>query len=42
MLAYRTLHSAVKEFETDRHRHIHLENNVLFLRRLWRTAPIEV
>ena len=30
--SYRTLYTALKEFETDMHQHIHLENNVLFPR----------
>ncbi len=30
--SYRTLYAALKEFETDLHRHIHLENNILFPR----------
>ena len=31
-ISYRTLYSAVAEFETDLHQHIHLENNILFPR----------
>jgi regulator of cell morphogenesis and NO signaling len=31
-LSYRTLYSALAEFERDLHEHIHLENNVLFPR----------
>jgi regulator of cell morphogenesis and NO signaling len=27
---YKTLYAALEEFETDLHRHIHLENNILF------------
>lgn len=30
--SYRTLYTALKEFETDLHQHIHLENNLLFPR----------
>jgi regulator of cell morphogenesis and NO signaling len=30
--SYRTLYGALEEFEADLHRHIHLENNVLFPR----------
>jgi len=30
--SYRTLYSALKEFERDLHQHIHLENNILFPR----------
>lgn len=30
--SYRTLYTALKEFETDLHQHIHLENNILFPR----------
>jgi len=28
--SYRTLYSALQEFEADMHQHVHLENNVLF------------
>ncbi len=31
-ISYRTLYSALKEFESDLHQHIHLENNILFPR----------
>jgi regulator of cell morphogenesis and NO signaling len=31
-LSYRTLYQALPAFETDLHRHIHLENNILFPR----------
>jgi regulator of cell morphogenesis and NO signaling len=31
--SYRTLYTALKDFETDLHQHIHLENNILFPRR---------
>ena len=30
--SYRTLFTALKEFETDLHQHVHLENNILFPR----------
>jgi len=30
--SYRTLFAALKEFETDLHKHVHLENNILFPR----------
>ncbi|HZI56184.1 MAG TPA: iron-sulfur cluster repair di-iron protein [Verrucomicrobiae bacterium] len=30
--SYRTLYTALKEFEADLHQHIHLENNILFPR----------
>jgi regulator of cell morphogenesis and NO signaling len=30
--SYKTLYSALKEFEADLHQHIHLENNILFPR----------
>jgi len=30
--SYRTLYSALKEFEADLHTHVHLENNILFPR----------
>lgn len=32
--SYRTLFSALKEFESDLHQHVHLENNILFPRSL--------
>ena len=31
-LSYKTLYSALEEFERDLHQHIHLENNILFPR----------
>ena len=31
-VSYKTLYSAVAEFERDLHQHIHLENNILFPR----------
>ena len=31
-ISYRTLYSALQEFEGDLHQHIHLENNILFPR----------
>jgi regulator of cell morphogenesis and NO signaling len=30
--SYKTLYAALKEFETDLHQHVHLENNILFPR----------
>lgn len=30
--SYRTLYAALKEFETNMHKHVHLENNILFPR----------
>jgi regulator of cell morphogenesis and NO signaling len=30
--SYRTLYTALKEFEADLHQHVHLENNLLFPR----------
>jgi len=30
--SYKTLYSALAEFERDLHQHIHLENNILFPR----------
>jgi regulator of cell morphogenesis and NO signaling len=33
-VSYQTLYSALAEFETDLHQHIHLENNILFPRAL--------
>jgi len=30
--SYKTLYSALKEFESDLHQHVHLENNILFPR----------
>jgi regulator of cell morphogenesis and NO signaling len=30
--SYKTLYSALKEFEADLHEHVHLENNILFPR----------
>lgn len=30
--SYRTLYTALKDFETDLHQHVHLENNILFPR----------
>ena len=29
-ITYKMLYDALEEFETDMHRHIHLENNILF------------
>jgi regulator of cell morphogenesis and NO signaling len=31
-VSYQTLYKALAEFEADLHRHIHLENNILFPR----------
>ena len=31
-ISYRTLYSALQDFEADLHQHIHLENNILFPR----------
>jgi regulator of cell morphogenesis and NO signaling len=31
-ISYQTLYTALSEFETDLHQHIHLENNILFPR----------
>jgi regulator of cell morphogenesis and NO signaling len=31
-LSYKTLYSALAEFERDLHQHVHLENNILFPR----------
>lgn len=33
-ISYRTLYGALEELEADLHQHIHLENNILFLRSL--------
>jgi regulator of cell morphogenesis and NO signaling len=30
--SYKTVYSALKEFEADLHQHVHLENNILFPR----------
>jgi regulator of cell morphogenesis and NO signaling len=30
--SYKTLYSALKDFEADLHQHVHLENNILFPR----------
>lgn len=40
--SYRTLYSALKEFETDLHQHIHLENNILFPRAIAMESGVEV
>ena len=32
--SYKTLYSALKDFEADLHQHVHLENNILFPRAL--------
>jgi regulator of cell morphogenesis and NO signaling len=39
--SYRTLYQALAEFETDLHRHIHLENNILFPRAIEMEPGIE-
>ena len=31
-ISYRTLYQALQGFEADLHQHIHLENNILFVR----------
>ena len=40
--SYRTLYTALKEFETDLHQHIHLENNILFPRAIALESGAEV
>lgn len=40
--SYRTLYTALKEFETDLHQHIHLENNILFPRAIELESAAEV
>jgi regulator of cell morphogenesis and NO signaling len=40
--SYRTLYSALKEFEADLHQHIHLENNILFPRAIAMESGVEV
>jgi regulator of cell morphogenesis and NO signaling len=39
--SYRTLYTALKEFETDLHQHIHLENNILFPRAIAMESGVE-
>ncbi|HVY94773.1 MAG TPA: iron-sulfur cluster repair di-iron protein [Bryobacteraceae bacterium] len=38
--SYRALYSALEEFERDMHRHIHLENNILFPRAIAMEADV--
>jgi len=40
--SYRTLYAALKEFETDLHQHVHLENNILFPRAIELESASEV
>jgi regulator of cell morphogenesis and NO signaling len=41
--SYKTLFAALKEFETDLHQHIHLENNILFPRAIeLEDAPVKL
>jgi len=40
--SYRTLYAALKEFETDLHQHVHLENNILFPRAIELESAAEV
>jgi regulator of cell morphogenesis and NO signaling len=40
--SYRTLYTVLKEFETDLHQHIHLENNILFPRAIELESAVEV
>lgn len=39
--SYRTLYTALKEFETDLHQHVHLENNILFPRAITMESGVE-
>lgn len=39
--SYRTLYSALKDFEIDLHQHIHLENNILFPRAIAMESGVE-
>lgn len=39
--SYRTLYTALKEFESDLHQHIHLENNMLFPRAIAMESGIQ-
>lgn len=41
-LSYKTLYSALKEFESDLHQHVHLENNILFPRAIAMESETEV
>jgi regulator of cell morphogenesis and NO signaling len=40
--SYKTLYTALKEFESDLHQHIHLENNILFPRAIAMESATEV
>ncbi len=40
--SYKTLFAALKEFESDLHQHIHLENNILFPRAIAMESGVEV
>jgi regulator of cell morphogenesis and NO signaling len=40
--SYKTLYSALKEFESDLHQHVHLENNILFPRAIAMESETEV
>jgi regulator of cell morphogenesis and NO signaling len=40
--SYRTLYATLKEFETDLHQHVHLENNILFPRAIELESAAEV
>jgi regulator of cell morphogenesis and NO signaling len=39
--SYKTLYAALKEFETDLHQHVHLENNMLFPRAIAMESGVE-
>ena len=39
--SYKTLYAALKEFETDLHQHVHLENNMLFPRAIAMESSVE-
>ena len=40
--SYKTLFTALKEFESDLHQHVHLENNILFPRAIAMESGVEV
>jgi regulator of cell morphogenesis and NO signaling len=40
--SYRTLYTALMEFEADLHQHVHLENNFLFPRAIAMETGVEV
>jgi regulator of cell morphogenesis and NO signaling len=40
--SYRTLYTTLKEFESDLHQHVHLENNILFPRAITMESGTEV